>query len=302
MLMKTAGKIVENDGERARKTVFEGLPDIAVEMHGTSAALDSLQGYLLPVANGFDALKHAAETGSADWRNLEMLRKDLDAAGKALAGAAEQGIQYPGTDSVFRPDPGLLVSLSKLLDGIRNDIAAFTAEYERASRLASIEGKCPDMSGTRLFSVFGQKIVDKIAGKGKAAEFVQCFAALRAMLVTIMISRSLSIFCNMKAAIDKIMFENRSLADDAAELSRNLRAMQRILRGEDEKDPRLAEVESKLRETIDSLAPSERDELEKELEDGKVIEAIDEIAAMNEALLEQTAKRLSDRMSVQKMH
>ncbi|MBP5509531.1 MAG: hypothetical protein J6Z49_01270 [Kiritimatiellae bacterium] len=281
------------DAPRLQTLARTLLPQTAIQMHGTEAALDALQQQLRPVAIRLDAIKESARKGgTTNWLEIKVLRDELALARDALRDAAKNGITYPGVEGVFRPDPGILNAFSKLLDQIEQDIRSVTEDLARISGQKYLDETCPKLSDLTLFSKF-RDLLGLLGSKQAVENMEQLFDTIRRVaLAWLETMIDTAIFASLNNALNAKILSETAQRNSLRILLQNLRVLEKALSGKhltaDEK--RLLPHEAVT--AINGLSGATREELRTALKQAFDCGALQALASADRAV-PLLAKRLS---------
>ncbi len=289
-LNKSAPGELPADDPHLRKTLSELFPELVVQMHGTDAALDSLESRLLPLANRFDALKSAGK--NVGWQDIVAIRSELKSARDALLLAAEKGIPYPDSDAVFRPDPGLLKELSRLIDGISSDVSAFIADYQREQRLSQVNESFPDVSKSRLFSSLGAAVLGRLVGEETVASIRDVMQELHEILVMVVVNRASVSMQTANNSLTNAIAACNKLKEKMRELTELLKEILKELEGGKGGGKKAEPVNPIIRQIVESLREDERRELKEEIEEAAEANVLGSMLILDEEQILGFVRRL----------
>ena len=288
-----------SDDSRLSMYAAELLPKLALQMHGTSRALELLRASLQPLANRFDAIRvAAARDGRIGLEDVALLLREISMARAALDEAAKRGIKMPEGDFV-RPDPGLFKSIDALLDKLQADVHKFTTDALEEKAKNWVRGVVPTFSATKLFTVYREVVKDVADDAEEMERFLLEMEAFR--MSALAWAQGLSNIATLTVLQDSYQHLNAcmktfQLASKVVEMVRTHRGAAAKREARSERIEELKEKIAELRERFQKLDDARTRELSKAAEeDGAELDKM-------QNMLEEGAGVLTGAASIQRLY
>ncbi len=290
--MKNPG--ANGDAAWKGRTMLEMLPEAIVGRHGTNAALNAMKDSLRPIADRFDKLKADSADGLAHWGEVNAIRDELMQARRALEVAARDGVKYPGSNNVFRPDAALMGALVSLFDGIDRDIAKLEAQYKRLEKMAAVDMFYPKVDKAKLFSGFGKALLGKLVGEDDASAAQECLEMIHTALEALLFSSTILTLNVLQKVVVDVLSKKSGLNKSMKDAVEQLELIMQKLEGEDVDEKEWDKWSEKLGAILKSMTEEERMEIKEAIKEAQEKNILGAMLCLDKEILDSFAFRLAD--------
>ncbi len=277
-----------------QKTVAEMLPETIVGLHGTNAALNALKEHLNPIAERVDRLKADSADGLAHWDEVKAIRKELANARDALNIAASQGVKYPGSDTVFKPDGVLLGALASLFDEIERDIGKLSDQYDRLEKMADVDMFFPRVDKAKLFSGFGLALLGKLVGEETAAVVHQSMVQLHLVLESMVMYSTILAYNNILQTVNRLVTMDRKTKETIKKAVSELEKLGERLKEKDVEPEKWDELSDKLKAMLKSMSEEERMEAKDAIREAQEKNILGSMLCLDKSLIMSFVERIGE--------